>query len=107
MNTPLAIAGLHALVNEAHKEKDPTVRKRLKGALIDAGEVLGLLQQAPEGWFKAGESNVVDIEAKIAARNAAKQAKNFAEADRIRDELKAAGIILEDRPGGKTEWRRA
>ena len=42
----------------------------------------------------------------IAARVAAKQAKNYAEADRIRAELLEAGIALEDKPGGSTEWRR-
>jgi cysteinyl-tRNA synthetase len=108
LNTPLAISGMHALVNEAYKEKDPAVQRRIKGALLQAGQVLGVLQQAPDAWFKAGVSaEEAEIEAKIAARIAAKKAKNFAEADRIRDELKAAGIILEDRPGGKTEWRRA
>jgi cysteinyl-tRNA synthetase len=47
------------------------------------------------------------VEAQIAARAAAKKAKNFAEADRIRDDLLAQGIILEDKPGGVTVWRRA
>jgi cysteinyl-tRNA synthetase len=47
------------------------------------------------------------IEARIAARIAARQAKNWAESDRIRDELVAVGVILEDKPGGKTVWRRA
>jgi cysteinyl-tRNA synthetase len=58
------------------------------------------LQAAPE----SGLSNET-IDAQIAARLAAKKAKNFAEADRIRDELKAAGIVLEDGSGGTTWWR--
>jgi cysteinyl-tRNA synthetase len=48
-----------------------------------------------------------EIEARIAARSAARRAKNWAESDRIRDELSAAGVVLEDTPGGKTTWRRA
>ena len=51
--------------------------------------------------------NSADIEAAISARKTAKQAKNFAEADRIRDELTAQGIELIDKPGGVTEWRQA
>ena len=47
------------------------------------------------------------VEARIAARAAARRAKNWAESDRIRDELAAAGVVLEDKPGGKTTWRRA
>jgi cysteinyl-tRNA synthetase len=48
-----------------------------------------------------------EVEARIAARAAARRAKNWAESDRIRDELAAAGVVLEDKPGGKTTWRRA
>jgi cysteinyl-tRNA synthetase len=48
-----------------------------------------------------------DVEALIAARNAARKAKDFAESDRIRDQLAAAGVIVEDKPGGKSTWRRA
>jgi len=55
----------------------------------------------------AATVNIADIEAAISARKAAKQAKNFAEADRIRDELTAQGIELIDKPGGVTEWRQA
>jgi cysteinyl-tRNA synthetase len=49
----------------------------------------------------------VQVEARIAARAAARNAKNWAESDRIRDELVAAGVLLEDKPGGATTWRRA
>jgi cysteinyl-tRNA synthetase len=48
-----------------------------------------------------------EIETRIAARTAARREKNWAESDRIRDELAAAGVILEDKPGGRTAWRRA
>jgi cysteinyl-tRNA synthetase len=63
---------------------------------------------ADAGGGSGGEAlSSVDIESRLAARRAARLARNFAEADRIRDELSAAGVILEDKPGGLTEWRRA
>ncbi len=69
-------------------------------------EFLGFLQ-TPH-WFKVEKAGALDaatIEAQIAARQEAKKAKNFAEADRIRKELMEQGVILEDKPGGITEWR--
>jgi cysteinyl-tRNA synthetase len=65
---------------------------------------LGLLQSSPVQWFQ-GDRDGSEIEARIAERAAAKKDRDFAAADRIRDELKADGIILEDGPGGTT-WRR-
>ena len=68
--------------------------------------MLGLLEQAPETWFQGGADDEADeIEALIEARNAARKSKDFAEADRIRDELKGRGVVLEDGPQGTT-WRR-
>lgn len=70
-----------------------------------AGKLLGLLQQDADSWFKGdGADNVQSL---IDARIAAKKARNFAEADRIRKELSDRGIVLEDRPDGTTDWRRA
>jgi cysteinyl-tRNA synthetase len=114
-NTPEAIAALQGLARElntvsanpanAHKAK------LLAGELRALGGVLGILRVAPEQWFRAGASagglSDADIDARIAARLTARKAKNWAESDRIRDELAAAGVILEDKPGGVTTWRRA
>jgi cysteinyl-tRNA synthetase len=83
--------------------------------------LLGLLQQDPAAYFQSptrysaaameqGERRALDAEAiqsLIDARAAAKAARNFAEADRIRAELREAGIELDDKPGGVTQWRRA
>jgi cysteinyl-tRNA synthetase len=104
--TPEAVAVLFDIANELNRNKDPKLAAQLKGL---AG-VLGLLQRDPVIFLQAGPAeadglSAEDIDAKVGARNTAKKAKNYAEADRIRDELKAAGIILEDGPAGTT-WRR-
>jgi cysteinyl-tRNA synthetase len=103
--TPEAVAVLFDLATELNRTKDAKTAAQLKGL---AG-VLGLLQRDPVVFLQGGASSDsfddAAIAAQIAARVAAKQSKNYAEADRIRDELKAAGIILEDGPGGTT-WRR-
>jgi len=107
-NTPVAIAVLFDLANEVNKNKSPAQARQLKAL---AG-VIGLLERPAEVFLQGGLGSeaaglsTAEIEAKIAARVAAKQARNFAEADGIRAELAAAGVILEDKPGGLTEWRR-
>ncbi len=76
--------------------------------LRELAAVLGLRHEPLQAIAEtsAASENSVDIEAAISARKAAKQAKDFAEADRIRDQLSAQGIELIDKPGGITEWRR-
>ncbi|MCG2584177.1 cysteine--tRNA ligase [Massilia sp. TS11] len=103
-NTPIALAVLFDMATELNKSKDPALAAQLKAL---AG-VLGLLGRAPQAFLRGSASEGdAAIEAQIAARLAAKQAKNWAESDRIRKELQAAGIILEDKPDGTTNWRRA
>ena len=107
LNTPLALTALHELLGELNKAGDYTERARLKGALLAGGAVLGLLQQDSEAWLRGAEQGDGEIEALIAKRLAARKAKNFAEADRIRTDLALKGIVLEDKPDGTTLWRRA
>ena len=121
LNTPLALArlrDLRTLANALTVGGSPNVvleRMGLReapeiGAVIaafrEAAGVLGLVQSDPAQWLQGGADDAAAIEAAIAARLAARKAKNWAEADRIRDELKAQGIILEDGAGGTT-WKRA
>lgn len=107
LNTRKAIAILHGLATTLNRETDETERQWAKGALIGGAKLLGLLQQDPEDWFKqaAGDLDDVAIGDLIQRRVEARAAKEFIEADRLRDELAANGIVLEDGPGG-TIWKR-
>jgi len=109
LNTPKAFAELFALARAANASADEDERRELKAQLLSGGRLLGLLQQDPEVWLKTtgrAEIDEVEVERLIALRAAARKAKDFEEADRIRDQLTAEGVILEDQ-AGRTRWRLA
>ncbi|WP_411888283.1 cysteine--tRNA ligase [Hydrocarboniphaga effusa] len=109
LNTPMALAELFELVRAANKAESADEKARLKAQLLDAGSLLGLLQQSPQDWFSAATSeselSAERIEQLIADRAAARKAKNFSESDRIRNELAEQGVLIEDGAQG-TRWRR-
>jgi cysteinyl-tRNA synthetase len=118
-NTPEALAVLQSLARELNTAKAAGQAERataLAGELTSLAGILGILSYEPGEWLAmrseltagetAGEALAdTQIGALVEARTAARRAKDWAESDRIRDELSAAGIIIEDGPGG-TSWRR-
>ena len=110
LNTPLAISKLHGLAAIINKSDDPAERAKAKGELLAAGDLLGLLQQDAEAWYKWQPSARASLDEQvindlIEERQSAKQDRDFARADEIRDQLKDHGVLLEDGPTGTT-WRR-
>lgn len=103
LNTPLALAGIHAAADAVFAAETPGEVLRTTGALKAAGRLLGLLQSDPGVWFQGDGDAAID--ALIAERLEARAAKDFERADQIRDDLAARGIVLEDGAGGTT-WRR-
>ncbi len=118
-NTPIAFATLHDLRGEVNRSKSP----EFAGLLRALGGTIGLLQDDPTKFLQGGEIRegvgtaegksganavgpAINVDALIAERNTAKKAKDFARSDQIRKQLDDAGIVLEDKPGGVTEWRR-
>jgi cysteinyl-tRNA synthetase len=113
-NTPGALAVMQGVARELNTAKAAQRREEAAAAaytLRRMGAILGLLQQDPATYLQRGMGasamSTDQVEMMIEARRAARAAKNFAESDRIRDELLAAGILLEDKGGGNTGWRRA
>lgn len=110
-NTAGAISVLHGVasdINQCRREGLDTEAAEYAAVLIRLGAILGLLQQDPEVFFQAGAGDQLsaeEVEARIEARKNARKARDFAEADRIRDELVEQGIILDDTREG-TSWRR-
>ncbi len=107
-NTPIAVSTLFDLANEANRTHSTAAARQLH----HLAAMLGLLQRSPQEFLQAsiGEQAAsldnAAIEREIADRTQAKADKKFAEADRIRHQLLEHGIVLEDKPGGLTEWRR-
>jgi len=111
LNTPAALSTLSSLLDLAFNLR-PTSQLVDDRPLLDslrqgvaAAKLMGLLSESPESYFRGDSGDPLGITARIEERARAKKARDFAAADRIRDELKAEGIILEDGPGGTT-WRR-
>jgi cysteinyl-tRNA synthetase len=119
-NTPEAVAVLQTMtrdLNIAKREGRMPESGRIAAELLTLGTVLGVAQLPPEQWARlhapSGDTPLppgladAAIDDQVALRLQARKNKDFTEADRIRDALAAQGVILEDRPGGRTEWRRA
>jgi cysteinyl-tRNA synthetase len=112
-NTPEALAAMYDLSRELNRLKtlEPVMANKLAAELISLGDILGLLQMSPEDYFKSSgdtsESALSDdaIESMIEARAQARVKKDWALSDKIRDDLKTQGVILEDQ-AGTTTWRR-
>ena len=109
INTPVAISELYRLakaVNQASGDQQTALMQELKGV----ADILGLLQQDPEQWFTQARSDdhlsAEQVEQLIEARQQAKQDKDYAKADQVRQQLLDGGVILEDSREG-TQWRRA
>ena len=110
LNTPKAIAVVNEFIKGAEGPLSEDYeffqggREQMLAAAAAAARALGVLTMSKDEWFQ-GAGDAGDVEARIAQRTQAKANRDFAAADRIRDELKAEGIVLEDGPGGTT-WRR-
>jgi cysteinyl-tRNA synthetase len=108
LNTPVAIAEVHALAKQLHKAA-PEEKPALKARMLAAGNLLGILGQDPEEWLQGnvaeGDIAAEEIETLIDERQQAKLGRNYARADEIRQALLEQGVVLEDSREG-TKWKR-
>ncbi|NCF16994.1 MAG: cysteine--tRNA ligase [Haliea sp.] len=109
LNTPVAIAEIHALAHQLHKASSED-KASLKARILAAGNLLGILEQDPQEWLQEAAADdaisAEDIEALITERQEAKLSKDYARADEIRQSLLDQGVVLEDSREG-TKWKRA
>ncbi len=108
LNTPRALAELSSLARQANTTTESSQLAFLKSSIKRCGEVLGLLQQDPARWFGEGAKDLDTalIEQLILDRNAAREAKDYGKADKVRARLADMGVTIEDGPEG-TRWRRS
>jgi len=105
LNTPLALTHLHELAGAINRTSSDAERSALQRALEAGGQLMGLLGQSPLDWLQGSAKADADrIEQRIAERAAFRRQRRFREADHIRAELGAEGVLLEDRPDGTTTW---
>lgn len=108
LNTPIAIAEIHALAKQLHKAVEDQ-KPVLKARILAAGNLLGILEQDAQEWLQGASSSdaisAADIQALIEERQRAKLEKNYSRADKIREELLGQGVVLEDSREG-TQWKR-
>ena len=107
LNTPDALAEINSEARRLANAAGENLARESAGKLLAAGELIGLFRHDPQEWL-AGDIEGLDdslVDALIVERDAARQNRNFARADEIRDQLQAMGIVLEDGAGG-TRWRR-
>ncbi|HEY1892003.1 MAG TPA: cysteine--tRNA ligase [Steroidobacteraceae bacterium] len=114
-NTAEAVAVLQTMAREINTAKDARDEPRAAGVAAELRLLAGVLGlDLPKQWFRLGHGSSAssgpsdaEVDRLVAARVSARKARSWAESDRIRDELAQAGVILEDKPDGRTEWRRA
>jgi cysteinyl-tRNA synthetase len=105
LNTPQALAELNAHSRRLAQCEDDDELRRAAGQFLATGELLGLLQDDPEAWFKGETGDDAAIDALVEARQQARRDRDFTRADAIRAQLTDLGITLEDSADG-TRWRR-
>jgi cysteinyl-tRNA synthetase len=104
LNTPKALAALFELARRTNRSDDPQEKMQLAACLRASADLMGLLTVEPEQWFVSDSAANEEFDELLRQRDAARAARDFAEADRIRDELATKGVTIEDGPDG-TRWR--